>query len=120
MNKQISKRTTEGNKKRNFQLDVALTFGYQLFAFSCMASERKSSCKEHLLEVYVRARQLGGDEARVALVCGYENTRELQDEIEDEWFTEGRIRVFGMTELADLQNHIRRWLVEANQAKTRR
>jgi hypothetical protein len=111
MNKQISKRTATRNKLRNFQLDVA---------FSCMASEKKASCKEHLLEVYVRARQLGGDEARVALVCGYEKTGELQDEVEDEWFTEGRIRVFGMAELADLQNHIRRWLAEANQPKTRR
>lgn len=119
MSKRIYKRAPGKRVLRNFQLDVALMYGYQLFAFSCMASENKTSCKEHLLEVYVRARQLGGDEARVALVCGYEKTKELQEEIEDEWFTEGRIRVFGMPELSDLQSHIKRWLDEANRSKGR-
>lgn len=119
MNKRIYRRVGDKQVLRNFQLDVALMHGYQLFAFSCMASEAKASCKEHLLEVYVRARQLGGDEARVALVCGYEKTKELQDEVEDEWFTEGRIRVFGMAELRNLQSHVDQWLKEANRSKRR-
>jgi hypothetical protein len=100
-----------------FQLDVAAVKGYQLFAISCMASKEKPKCKEHLLEVYVRARQIGGDEARIGLVCCYPDPSALQDEINETWFTEGRIRVFGMNDLIDLPDRLQEWFITANDAK---
>jgi hypothetical protein len=104
-------------KKRGmheFQLDVAAIRGYQLFALSCMASDRKEKCKEHLLEAYVRARQMGGDEARVGLVCCYHDPAALQQEIEETWFTEGRVRVFGQEDLASLPACLQGWFETAN------
>lgn len=100
----------------NFELDVAVTRGYQLFAISCMAAgeEDRSKYKEHLLEVYVRARQMGGDEARVALVSRNNNPKVLEDEIRESWFSEGRIRVFGLPNLMNLEEAMREWFKTAN------
>lgn len=62
----IRKYQTEGGK---FEFDVAFMRSYQLFAISCTTSDDHKLCKLKLFEAYIRARQLGGDEARVALVC---------------------------------------------------
>ncbi|MCA9940585.1 MAG: DUF1887 family protein, partial [Anaerolineales bacterium] len=101
----------------SLDLDNAMMFGYQLFALSCMVSDgknRKGTVKEHLLEVYVRARQLGGDEARVALVCYYDNARLLEQELMRSWDAKGKIRVFGKSELPELSRHLADWLRTTN------
>ena len=97
-----------------FNLDVAVIKGYQLFAISCMVSDRKPKCKEHLLEVYVRARQIGGDEARIGLVCCSNDPLDLQEEINETWFGEGRVKVFGMKDLAKLSYELKKWFQTAN------
>jgi hypothetical protein len=100
---------------RTFQLDVAVMRGYQLFAISCIASDRKEKCKEHLFEAYVRARQMGGDEARVGLVCcapknnPESNPAAIQREIEETWDAHGKVRVFGAEHLPDLPAHLQDW-----------
>lgn len=104
----------ERPKSREFQLDVAAIIGYQLFAISCMASGDKNKCKEHLLEVAVRARQIGGDEARIGLVCCYPNPSALEEEINEAWFTEGRVKVFGMKDLPELSTELQNWFENAN------
>ena len=97
-----------------FNLDVAAIKGYQLFAISCMVSDRKPNCKEHLLEVYVRARQIGGDEARIGLVCCSSDSLALQKEINETWFDEGRVKVFGMKDLTELPSRLKDWFQTAN------
>jgi hypothetical protein len=104
----------ERARSREFQLDVAAIIGYQLFAISCMASKDKDKCKEHLLEVAVRARQIGGDEARIGLVCCYPNPGALEEEINEAWFTEGRVKVFGMKDLPELPIRLQNWFKTAN------
>jgi hypothetical protein len=96
------------------QLDVAAIRGYQLFALSCTTSDKAERSKEHLLEAYVRARQMGGDEARVGLVCCYCDPAALQQEIEETWFTEGRVRVFGQRDLVNLPTLLQNWFETAN------
>jgi hypothetical protein len=65
-----------------FEFDVAFLRGYQLFAISCTTSFSHDHCKEKLFEAYVRARELGGDEARIALVCCYDYpTDQLKQEL---------------------------------------
>ncbi len=70
----------------HFQFDVAAMRGYQLFAFSCTTEDGKRKgkrglLKQKLFESYVRARQMGGDEACAALVCcaEQEEANKLQD-----------------------------------------
>ncbi len=101
---------------KNFQLDVAAMVGYQLFAISCIASTKSSGeTKKHLLEAYVRARQLGGDEARIGLITCVSDPHILQDEINRDWHTAGKIRVFGQKDLLYLGDEFREWFATANQ-----
>jgi hypothetical protein len=104
----------------DFDLDVAATIGYQLFAISCRATEKKEAAKEHLMEVFVRASQLGGDEARFAAVtfCDDKNVRDLQREVTEAWDAQGKIKVFGRSHIRDLPTHLLRWFREANQEAT--
>ncbi len=96
-------------QKFTFQFDVAAMRGYQLFALSCIASDQKDKCKEHLFEAYVRARQMGGDEARVALVCAYRDTKNLLAEIEKPWDAEGKLQIFGAKHLPKLSDYLSDW-----------
>jgi hypothetical protein len=99
-------------QRKEFDLDVAALTGYQLFAISCIDSKNKGGeTKKHLFEAYVRARQLGGDEARVALVCCVSTPEVLQQEIEREWHAEGQVRVFGRNHLTRLAEYFHDWFM---------
>lgn len=95
---------------RDFDLDIVVMRRYQLFVFSCIVSGHIQPCKDHLMEAYVRARQAGGDEARVGLVCIYNNAQALQKEIAGDLDAGGKIRVFGQKDLLSLTDRIREWL----------
>ncbi|HIE48235.1 TPA: hypothetical protein EYP84_05040 [Candidatus Bipolaricaulota bacterium] len=96
-------------------MDVAAILGYQLFAISCIASKQGGGeTKKHLFEIFVRARQLGGDEARIGLVCCVPNPAALQAEVEETWDAEGKIRVFGQGQLLDLAVWLEDWFRTAN------
>ena len=114
---------------RDFEIDVIAMRGYQLFALSCSTGTGKSFLKHKLFEAYIRARQMGGDEAKVALVCRApsktapsdanselikkhaDNCPErIQMEIEEKWDVKGKkVVVFGEEHLADLKNHLTAW-----------
>lgn len=98
---------------REFEFDVAAMLGYQLYAVSCIATDRAQNAKDHLMETYVRARQLGGDEARTALVCCLENPGDLERELSQDLGAEDKIRVFGRSHLPDLAAHLREWIIKA-------
>jgi hypothetical protein len=93
-----------------FDVDVVALRGYQLFAFSCSTDSRKWLLKSKLFEAYIRARQLGGDEARVALVCCSNEPERLEHEMRRDIDPERRIRVFGRKHLADLTPQIEQWM----------
>lgn len=99
----------EDLEKPKFEFDVAVTRGYQLFAFSCTTSSDKKRCKLKLFEAYTRAKQMGGDEARIALVCNHENPQFLEDDLSYEFDATGRIKVFGLPELVRLEDRIKEW-----------
>lgn len=97
-----------------FQFDAAAIRGYQLFAFSCTTDRGKSLLKQKLFEVYVRARQMGGDEACAALVCCAERktARILEEEMRRDVVVKGHIHVFSQEQLVDLAEHIKDWVKE--------
>lgn len=110
---------SNGAGKTEFQFDVVAIRGYQLFAFSCTTESAEESggrglLKQKLFEAYVRARQMGGDEACVALVCcaRQETADELEDEMRRDFSPEGRIRVFGREHLEKLAKNIADWIRE--------
>lgn len=110
-------------RERKFQLDVVAMRGYQLFALSCSTDAGKGRLKQKLFEAYVRARQLGGDEARVALVCGASTSSrdgspvEIQREIAEAWDAEGKICVFGAEHIPKLPERLANWIRTASRVE---
>ncbi len=95
-----------------FEFDVAFMQGYHLFALSCTTATGRARCKQKLLEAVVRARQLGGSEARVALVCGHHRAEGLRRELEV-MGRDRRVAVFGRYDWPRLGHKIAEW-VEGN------
>ncbi|NCJ06438.1 DUF1887 family protein [Synechococcales cyanobacterium C] len=110
--------------RTKFQFDVAFTRGYQLFALSCTTIDEKPGCKQKLFESYIRARQLGGDEARVALVCcaNKKDTDALKTEITNVFKSnpdsntqgDSKLTVFGCEDLLNLSAKIEQWIRESD------
>jgi hypothetical protein len=99
-----------GVKSAEFEFDVVAMKGYQLFALSCTTSNQRYINKSKLLEAYTRARQMGGDEARVGLVGGYHDAAGLLREVNEEWFApRDMIRVFGVDDWPNLQEELQAW-----------
>jgi len=92
-----------------FELDVAFMRNYQLFAISCTTDDNKGLCKSKLFEAYLRAKQLGGDEARVALVCCSDRPDALKQELEV-MLEDSKIKVFGREHLSNLADEITAWI----------
>lgn len=100
-----------------FEFDVAFMRNYQLFAISCTTSKDAKECKLKLFEAYTRAKQLGGDEARVALVCCCDNdnskkqhlSRYLKSQLEGA-INDPKIAVFLRKNLLNLKEQIAKWV----------
>ena len=96
---------------KNFQFDVAFMRGYQLFAISCTTSAKDDLCKVKLFEARTRALQLGGSEARVALVCCSGNPDVLKAELRGTT-EDSKIEVFGREDLPNLREKFNTWITE--------
>ena len=107
----MSLRTDNTRSSFNFEFDVAAMRGYQFFGISCTTS--RNYAKSKLFEAYIRARQLGGDEARMGLLSGSQRTRRLEREVTRSWDAEGKIKVFGPQHLPQLRRHLKHWFATA-------
>ncbi|GAB4213083.1 MAG: hypothetical protein OHK0012_08540 [Synechococcales cyanobacterium] len=96
-----------------FEVDIAFVKGYQLFVISCTTSYKKAICKQKLLEVYQRARQLGGSEARIGLVCRHNRPGIIQQELELLGKNE-KIRVFGTPDWEKLPDNLANWIIDSH------
>lgn len=92
-----------------FQFDVAFTRGYQLFAISCTTDSQRPLCKSKLFEAHLRAQQMGGDEARVALVCCFNDPESLKAEV-SRIIPKKKIAVFGREHLKSLATELSKWI----------
>lgn len=102
---------------KDFELDVIAIRDYQLYGFSCSIDVEsvkggRERLKLKLFEAYIRARQLGGDEARMALVCSADDPEGLQAEIRRD-LEAPQIRVFGRKHLLSLAQEFARWIESA-------
>jgi len=106
---------SEENAKKykiQFEIDVAAMRGYQLHAISCYSGSTEATCKLKLFEVFTRARQLGGDEARAALVCNVDDARKVEKQAGEVWDIKDRVKVFGRADLKKLGDHLKDWFVQ--------
>lgn len=97
---------------RDSQADVLALRGYQLYYFSCYTGSDPTTTKLKLFEAIVRATQLGGEEARAAVVACVDNPvalrRQVEEELEDD-SREGQFEVFGRDSLPKLAGELKRW-----------
>jgi hypothetical protein len=92
----------------DFEIDVALIRGHRLHVISCTTDQKKPLCKPKLFEVSMRARQMGGDLARSALVCLLDGSDargsyvdQLRADIASLWDAPNVPRVFGLADLRE-------------------
>lgn len=85
------------------ELDVLRLKGPRLFLLSCTVDGTKPICKSKAFEASIRARQIGGDHARVALACFLpENKRnQLETELRHPLGGAETIRIFGLAHLQE-------------------
>ena len=92
-----------------FEIDVTLIRGHRLYVVSCTTEHKKKAlCKSKLFEVAMRARQMGGDLARSALVCLLDGSdargsyvEQLRSDIAGVWDAPNVPRVFGLADLRE-------------------
>ncbi|MGH9890646.1 MAG: hypothetical protein ACREA0_01405 [bacterium] len=108
--------TLKDKPATHFELDAVAIRGYRLFACSCSADQSNPRLKTKLFEVYHRARQIGGDEARVALVCCSGDPHGIEDEAPRDLDVQAKIKpvkVFGREHLSKLGRHVKDWIQNA-------
>lgn len=91
------------------EIDVAAMRGYQLHLLSCYSGNDKKTCKSKLFEVLTRARQMGGEAARAALVCCSDDPQAVEADIGEVWDLKDQVKVFGRADLRKLGDHLRDW-----------
>lgn len=116
--------------KKPFELDVVAVLGYQVVVVSCDASNPEAarynrdhenycgtsyqtSIKRKAMEVYHRAKQIGGDDARAIMLCNCnQNTAEIiEEELADETgSTDIPLQVWGTNTWPHLQIHFSDYL----------
>jgi len=100
-----------------FEVDAIALRGYQLFYFSCYTGSDFSTAKSKLFEAIERASQLGGDEARPAIICCLDDepdrndAQNLRRQAEADWLskTQNQIEVFGRSALPELSKKMQEW-----------
>jgi hypothetical protein len=91
-----------------FEIDVVVVRRHRLYVVSCTTDRKKALCKSKLFEVSMRARQMGGDLARSALVCLVDDgdekglyVEQLRADIASVWDAPNIPRVFGLADLRE-------------------
>lgn len=59
---------SDWKSNQNFELDVVMINGYQLVGISCTTSQTRHICKSKGFEIFMRTRQIGGEEAKAVLI----------------------------------------------------
>ncbi|MGB9753774.1 hypothetical protein [Roseiflexus castenholzii] len=93
-----------------YDVDIGVMRGYRLYAISCTTDADSGMCKLKLFEAYLRARNMAGDEAYVALVCMADNPEKIELHIGRSWDAAGKVRVFRRSYLGNLSTHLKDWL----------
>ena len=95
-------------KDRQIEIDLTIVRGHRLYVISCTTHTKIGLCKSKLFEVALRARQLGGDLARSALVSllhGADSrgafVDQLRNDVADIWDAPNTPRVFGLDDLKE-------------------
>ena len=115
--------------KEDFEIDVIAVLGYELVVISCTTSDTPAKRKVKVVEAWHRARQIGGDQARVILACSsmseadHDDLRRpsfLQSELRfetsfrDEEFRDEPMRIMGLEDLRQFGKLLQDYVTDAD------
>ena len=101
------------NTVKHFELDVVAVLGYQIVVVSCTVDRCHERIKQKGMEAIIRARQLGGDEARAIVLCGGhpKGVPHIQAELADETGSSDiPLQVWGQDKWRTLSQEFARYL----------
>ena len=96
-----------------FELDVVAVLGYQIVVVSCTVDSVHDRIKQKGMEAILRARQLGGDEARAIVLCSahLNDATLIEDELKDEMgSTSEPLQVWGRNRWRELSKAFLQYL----------
>ena len=82
----VQRDKAKSKKTKHFELDVVAVLGYQIVVVSCTVDSKQDMIKQKGMEAILRARQLGGDEARAIVLCSTDkiSAKLIEEELKDE------------------------------------
>ena len=107
------RRRSARDSDKHFELDVVAVLGYQIVVVSCTVAADNDTIKQKGMEVILRARQLGGDEARAVVLCSANQNvaRRVEKELHDEAGSAGTpLQVWGINKWQQLPDHFKNYL----------
>ena len=107
------RRKGRGDRTKPFELDVVAGLGYQIVVVSCSVTATPQQIKLKSMEAILRARQLGGDEARAIVLCSAfsPDDKSIEEELEDEMGSkELPLQVWGKNKWKNLSQSFERYL----------
>lgn len=97
---------------RRFEVDIAVVRAHRAYFISCTTSDVLRECKLKAFEVAIRARQMGGDLARSALICLLESEsssvtkiQQLRQDVETVWGAVNPTMIYGLGDLKAWSGH---------------
>ena len=113
--RQLDREDNWDKNPEKFEGDILILQGYRLFFITVTTDRTKKMNKYKLFEASVRARQIGGDEAKVGLVTLYGCAKGQNQSIEilekEMAFPLGTtVKAFGPNELKNLPKELEKWL----------
>lgn len=93
---------------KNFEIDVAMIQGYELYGISCTTDKTQSLCKSKGFEILHRTKQIAGDDSKAILMTfmNEENTSETDADLSD--LLEDRLLVLGRDDLFPKEKFIQK------------
>ncbi|MBI4491999.1 MAG: hypothetical protein HY690_04330 [Chloroflexi bacterium] len=99
-----------GEDPRTAEIDVLALVGHQLLAISCTTATREVYQRERAFEIWYRARQLGGEEARAMLVslASREQVGNLKRALSNDYGGVAQVQIVGKDDLASRERFWKR------------
>ncbi len=98
-------RLKKRNNGKDFELDLILLNGYQIYGISCTTDSSEGLCKSKGFEILHRVNQIGGEEAKAILITCLshkENKVEsLQKDLKLETGSNEKLKVLGIEDLTE-------------------
>lgn len=88
---------------KDFELDIILLNGYQIYGISITTDNDEGRCKSKGFEIIHRVNQIGGEESKAILVTclAHEKAKKLEDDLKAETSSKERLIVSGIEDIPE-------------------